>query len=186
MRKKAFILLLALVFVCYGVFASAFQLGATGRLKGDFTDFETYKNFENYEIAVDSRVNFNIFSVVGKVFFDKHGENNIYEPNLSLNLRADLSLVEFAVGVNYRMPLETSDDGIMINGEPSTDIAEILKLGSFDIRVAAGVNIGALAIGADYTLPIDTFVEYFNHGDYSSVDTFKTGKVSISVLCSVF
>lgn len=186
MRKKVLILLLALVFVCSGVFASSFQIGAAGRLKGDFTEFETYKNFENYELGIDSRVNFNVFSVVGKVLFDKTGENNVIEPNLSFNLRADLALVEFAAGINYNLPLTASDEGIIVNGAPSSDIMEIMKLGSFDIRVAAGVNIGALAIGADYTLPIDTFVEYFNNGDYSSVDTFKSGKVSISVLCSVF
>lgn len=155
-------------------------------MTGDIADFESYKAFENYELGLDTRLNFGAFGITGNAFFDKNNDNTVIDSSLYLNLRMDLSLLEFAFGAGYELPLEIGSDGVIINGEISSDVMEIIKNGKFNARVAAALNIGALTIGADYRIPVETLSEFFQNGDFENLEYFRNGKVSLSILCSVF
>ncbi len=184
--KKTAVFVLILALVCTGASAATLQVGATGRFGGDITDIEDYKDFKNYDIGADARVNLGLFGIAANVLFGKNGDNTVFNSIVTANLRLDLKLVDFAFGVGYALPVETSSSGVMIDGQSAKNFFEVLKNSQVLARTAVGVNLGGLGVSVDYKIPFTTIIDYFNGKDLKNIETFKQGKVAFSVLCNIF
>lgn len=184
--KKLTIIVLILALVCTGAFASVLQIGATARFGGDITKIEDYKEFKNYDLGVDARLNFSCFSIATNVLFGKNNDNTVLNTILTANLRADMNVVDLAFGVGYALPIEFGSDGVMVDGKPASQTFDVLKNSQLLARVALGVNIGPIALGVDYKIPFNTLIDYFQGDDLKDLDSFKQGKIALSLLVNLF
>ncbi len=184
--KKFVVLLVVFALVCTSVFASTFQVGGTARFGGDFTDFETYKEISNYDFGLDTRLNLGIFGVAANVLFGKNNDNVVLNPIVTANLHVDFKVLEIALGVGYALPVEFSDDGVIIDGQPASELWEVLKNSQLLGRASALVNLGLVGVGLDYTIPFSTIVDYAKGEDLANMESFKQGKFAVSVLVNLF
>lgn len=184
--KKFIVFLVVLALACTTVFASTFQIGGTARFGGDFTDIETYKEFSNYDFGVDTRLNFGLFGVAANVLFGKNNDHVVLNPLVTANLHIDFKVVELAFGLGYALPVEFGDDGVIIDGKNAEDFWNVLQNSQVLTRVSALVDIGRIGVGLDYTIPLNTIIDYAKGEDLKNLSSFKQGKVALSVLVTLF
>lgn len=184
--KKLGIIVLILALACTGVFASVIQIGATGRFGGDITKIEEYKNVENYDFGLDTRLNFDLFGVAANILFGKNEGNTVLNTILTANLRADFTVVDLAFGVGYALPIEIGDDGVLVDGKPASQTFDVLKNSQILARAAVGVNLGPVGVSVDYKIPFKTLVAYFQGDDLKDLESFKKGEIALSVLVNLF
>ena len=184
--KKFAVLFLIAALVCTSAFATTLQVGGTARFGGDLTDVEDYKEIKNYDFGADARLNLGLFGLATNVVFGSNNGNTVLNTIMTANLRFEVSVVEFALGVGYALPIEIADDGVIIDGKPLDNFFEVFKNSQLLARAAFGVNIGGLGLGVDYKIPFETIVEYAKSDNHKNLDTFKQGKISVSVLCNIF
>lgn len=184
--KKFAVLFLIAVLVCTSAFAATLQVGGTARFGGEITDIDDFKEIKNYDFGADARLNFGLLGIATNVVFGSNNGNTVLNTIMTANLRFEVAVVEFALGVGYALPIEISDDGLIIDGQPLKDALEVFKNSQLLARAAVGVNIGGLGLSVDYKIPFETVVEYAKSEDHKNIDTFKQGKVAISVLCNIF
>ncbi len=184
--KKLAVLFLIAALLCTSAFASTLQIGGTARFGGDITDSEDFKDFSNYDFGADARLNLGLFGLATNVVFGSNNGNTVLNTIMTANLRFELSIVEFALGVGYALPIEISEDGVVIDGKNVSEVLEVFKNSQLLARAAVGVNIGGLGVGVDYKIPFQTIIDYAKSEDYKNADTFKQGKISVSLLCNLF
>ena len=186
--KKFAVCLLILAVVCTSAFASVLQVGGTARFGGGITNIEDYKNVSNYDFGADGRLNLGLFGVAANVLFGKsENDNTVLNSIVTANLRADFKVVDVAVGVGYQFPVEFTKDGVLIADKPANEVLEMLKdTNQLLTRLAVGFNVGLVGISVDYKIPLNTLVGYFKSEDMSNIESFKQGKIAISVLANLF
>ena len=185
MKKFAVFFLIAAI-VCSAAFAATLQVGGTARFGGDITDVESFKDFKNYDFGADARLNIGLFGLATNVVFGNNNGNTVLNTIMTANLRFEVAVAEFSLGVGYALPVEISDAGVIIDGQPLKEALDVFKNSQLLARAAVGVNIGGLGVSVDYKIPFETVVEYAKSGDLKNIDTFKQGKVAVSVLCNLF
>ncbi len=185
--KKILAILLVLGLVASSAFATVLQVGATGRFGGDITSLDSYKEVSNYDFGADARLNLGAFGLAANVLFGKNGENRVYNTILTANVRLDLQAVDFALGAGYSLPVEVSTSGdVLIDNQPIEKTLDVLKNSQLLARAAVGVNIGGLCLSVDYKIPFSTIIDYLKRNDMKNLESFKQGKVALSVLVNIF
>lgn len=190
--KKAIVILLILVLAVTSSFAALIQVGANGRYTGDITDLESYKEISNYEIGGDVRVNIDPFSIAVNALWGQDRAKNIdyFNSIVTFNIRKEISFLELGVGVGFDLPVmwdKTTNDVMIMDGDKLTPISKFYEVFSNSdplVRVSAGINITSLGVSFDYKLPWSTIQKYIQDKEYS-IETFKKGRVSVSLLLNL-
>lgn len=184
--KKVIIALLVLILASPSIFASTFQVGATGRFGGDITDIESYKDISNYDFGADARFNLGALGLAANILFGKNGENNVYNTIITANYRMEVSIVEFSFGAGYALPIIVSPDGdVLIESKPVEETLDVLKNSQLLLRAQVGVNLGGIGLSADYKIPLSTIVDYLKAENRENLESFRQGRVAISVLLNI-
>ena len=74
--KKTIVVLLILALSIGSCFASLVQVGLGGRYTGDLANIEEYKDFTNYELGAEARVNVSAFSIAANALFGQDKAKN--------------------------------------------------------------------------------------------------------------
>lgn len=191
--KKTIVVLLILALSIGSCFASLVQVGLSGRYTGDLANIEEYKDFTNYELGAEARVNVSAFSIAANALFGQDKAKNIdyFNSIVTLNLRAEVAFLELGIGAGFDLPImwdKTTNDVMIMDGDeliPISKFYEVFKNSDPLVRASVGVNLGGLGVAADYKLPWSTIYKYIQNNE-DAIETVKKGRVSVSVLLNFF
>jgi len=209
MKKTLLVLVLVLLLVPAGLFASLFNLslGATAQYTGAFDasqveefDWEQLANIENYGFGADVRVKV-LFAEVGisalysqgyvdtaQYTGDAYSLSGIITGGVSLDL---LGLVRIGLGMGPRVNALFDDYGngyVWSGGDlitADTDFAALFMDATMTYRATADINLGGILVGLNYT--VDSFGFTFNNmNTLLLAPDLENGRIGASVLFTLF
>ncbi|PKL14681.1 MAG: hypothetical protein CVV52_00765 [Spirochaetae bacterium HGW-Spirochaetae-8] len=205
MKKTLLVLVVALLLVPAGLFASLFNLslGATAQYTGAFDasqvqefDWAQLANIENYGFGADVRVKV-LFAEVGVSALYSQGVvdnetlyalSGLVTGGVSLDL---LGLVRVGIGMGPRVNALFDDhgNGFVWSGTDlitaDTDFAALFMDAPMTYRATADINLGGILVGLNYT--VDSFGFTFNNmNTLLLAPDLENGRIGASVLFTLF
>jgi hypothetical protein len=205
MKKTLLVLVVALLLVPAGLFASLFNfsLGATAQYTDAFDasqveefDWEELANIENYGFGADVRLKV-LFAEVGVSALYSQGEvlgetyyelSGLVTGGISLDL---LGLVRVGLGMGPRVNalFDDNGNGYVWSGDDlittDTDFAALFMDAPMTYRATADVKLGNILVGLNYTVDSHGFT--FNNMDTLLLaPDLENGRIGASVLFTLF
>ncbi len=205
MKKTLLVLVVALLLVPAGLFASLFNLslGATAQYTGVFDasqveefDWEQLADVANYGFGADVRVKV-LFAEVGVSALYSQGVVNdetlyslsgLVTGGLSLDL---LGLVRVGLGMGPRVNalFDDAGNGYIWSGQDlitaDTDLAALFMDAPMTYRATADIKLGNILVGLNYT--VDSFGFTFNNmNTLLLAPDLANGRIGASVLFTLF